>query len=102
MNYFQQKLKQLMKARQLSQTDLAKMAHIPQTTISKWLKNDSVPKITTIEPLAKALNISIGELIGDLGKSIDLSEDDKRWLALSDNQKKLLLTLLDAILNSKI
>ena len=102
MNYFQQKLKQLMKARQLNQTDLAKLSNIPQTTISKWLTKESTPKITTIEPLAKALNISVSELVGDFGNNIKLTEDDKRWLALPDNQKKLLLTLLDAILNSKI
>lgn len=91
-----------MKSRKLSQTDLAKMANIPQTTISKWLTKDSVPKISTIEPLAKALNISVSELVGDFGKNIKLSEEDKRWLALPSNQKKLLLTILDAMLNSKL
>ena len=101
MTHLQKALKQIMSTRNLTQVELAKMAHVSQNSISKWLNGDSSPKIAKLEPLAKALNISVGELIGDFGGNAQLTEDDKRWLALSPKHKKLLLTFLDAILESQ-
>ncbi len=101
MSYFQKSLKNILKTKQLRQTDLSKLANIPQTTISKWLINDADPKLSNILQLAKALNISIGELIGDFGGNVQLTEDDKRWLALSPKDKKFLLKVLDAKLESE-
>ena len=51
--------------------------------------------------MAKALNISVGELIGDFGGNAQLTEDDKRWLALSPKHKKFLLKVLDAMQESE-
>ena len=101
MGNFHTILKNILKARHLRQTDLSRLSNIPQTTISKWLINGADPKLSNLEQLSKALNISVGELIGDFGGNAQLTEDDKRWLALSPKHKKLLLTFLDAILESQ-
>ena len=90
-----------MKQRHLSQKDLAQMANVSQCSISKWLQGGNSPKMANIEPLAKALNISVGELIGDFGGNAQLTEDDKRWLALSPKHKKFLLKVLDAMQESE-
>ena len=101
MSLFQKKLKNLLKSRQLKNSDLSRLSKIPYTTINKWLKNDADPKLSNLLQLAKALNLSVGELIGDFGGNAQLTEDDKRWLTLSPKHKKLLLTFLDAILESQ-
>lgn len=96
MNYFQKKLHQIMQTRRLSQADIAEMANVSQTTISKWLTKNSTPKISSVEPLAKSLGLSVGDLIGDYG-NIQLSDEDKCWLALSTQDKKMLLDFLKLI-----
>ena len=100
MNYFSKKLKQLMISKSLNQKDLATMAHVTQATISKWVKGELSPKVKSVEPLAKALGITVGDLIGDFGNNIKLSDDDKRLLSLSPKQKKLLLSLLDTLIEN--
>lgn len=100
MSLFQKKLKNLLKSRQLKNSDLSRLSKIPYTTINKWLKNDADPKLSNLLQLAKALNLSVGELIGDFGGNAQLTEDDKRWLALSPKHKKFLLKVLDAMQES--
>ncbi len=100
MNYFSKKLKQLINSKGLNQKDLAEMAHVSQATISKWVKGELSPKVKSVEPLAKALGMTVGELIGDFGYDIELTEDDKRLIALTPKQKKLLLSLLDTLIEN--
>ena len=95
MNYFQKKLLQIMQDKKLKQADIAEMANISQTTVSKWLRMENIPRVSSIEPLAKALNISVGELIGDFSHNPRLSEEDKKLLALPMKQKRILLKFID-------
>ena len=95
MTYFSQKLQQIMQIRGLSQKELADMAHVSQAAVSKWLNTDYLPKVKSVEPLAKALNLTVGDLIGDFGNNTDLTEDDKRFICLPPNRKKFLLNFLD-------
>ncbi len=97
MTYFSQKLQQIMQIRGLSQKELADMAHVSQAAVSKWLNTDYLPKVKSVEPLAKSLGLTVGDLIGDFGNNIQLSEDDKCWLALSPQDKKMLLGFLKLI-----
>lgn len=97
MNYLSKKLKQIMETRNLNQKDLAKMANVGQTTISKWLNSNYSPKVKNLEPLAKALGLTVGDLIGDFGAQQELLEEDKRFLALPLKRKRLLLKILDAV-----
>ncbi|MBR4570421.1 MAG: helix-turn-helix transcriptional regulator [Candidatus Riflebacteria bacterium] len=95
MNYFQKKLLQIMQDKNLKQVDIAEMANTSQTTVSKWLRMENLPRVSSIEPLAKALNTSVGELIGDFSYKPSLTEDDKKLLALTARQKKILLKYID-------
>ncbi len=97
MNYLSKKLKQIMETRNLNQKDLAKMANVGQTTISKWLNSNYSPKVKNLEPLAKALGLTVGDLIGDFGQNQELLEEDKRFIALPLKRKRLLLRILDAV-----
>ena len=84
-----------MQDKNLKQVDIAEMANTSQTTVSKWLRMENLPRVSSIEPLAKALNTSVGELIGDFSYNPSLSEDDKKLLALTAKQKKILLKYID-------
>ena len=97
MNYLSKKLKQIMESRKLNQKDLAKMANVGQTTISKWLNSNYSPKVKNLEPLAKALGLSVGDLIGDFGANQELLEEDKKFLSLPLKRKRLLLKILEDI-----
>ena len=101
MNYFQKKLTQIMQEKNLKQSDIAEMAKLSQTTISKWLRMETLPRVRSIEPLAKALNLTVGDLIGDFGNNTNLSDDDRRFICLPPKRKKFLLKFLDFIDNEK-
>ena len=95
MAYFQKKLKEIMKSKQLTQMELAKLAHISQNTVSNWLNDLSSPTLKNLEALADSLNLTVGELIGDFSHNPNLSKEDKKLLALPIKQKKILLKFVD-------
>ncbi|SHH57634.1 helix-turn-helix domain-containing protein [Sporanaerobacter acetigenes] len=49
----------------MSQTELGKRALIPQTTISDWENSKSIPNVEEIKRIAKALGVSVVELLDD-------------------------------------
>ena len=59
MAFFQKKLKEIMKSKQLTQMELAKLAHISQNTISNWLNDSSSPTLKNLELLADSLNMTV-------------------------------------------
>ena len=92
---FKEQLKKLMKDRNLKQSDIAKLAGVSQTIVSKWLRLDSSPKLKYIQPLAKALNIRVSDLTGETDDSENFTATEKRFLALSPSQQEFLIGLLD-------
>lgn len=55
-------IKQLREKNNLTQAELAKKLNVSDKTISKWETEKGYPDITLLEPLSKALNISVTEL----------------------------------------
>lgn len=55
-------IKRLREAKQLTQLELAERIHVSDKTVSKWETAKGLPDITLIEPLAKALGVSVMEL----------------------------------------
>lgn len=63
MNYIQgTTIKKLREQQQLTQRQLAEKLCVSDKTISKWETGKGLPDISLIEPLAKALHISVVEL----------------------------------------
>ena len=56
-------IKQLREKKKLTQLQLAEQLCVSDKTISKWETCKGLPDITLLEPLAKALNISVPELL---------------------------------------
>ena len=102
MSFFIDKLKQIMETKGLTQQKLAQMSNVSNNTISKWLNGQTTPKVKNIEPLAKALNLTVGDLIGDLGNNEQLTEQDKRFISLTPQRKTILLKFLDVIESEEI
>ena len=61
-------VKQLREAKNLTQAELATILGVSDKTISKWETAKGLPDISLIEPLSKALDVSVMELIS--GKPI--------------------------------
>lgn len=92
---FKEKLKKIMLELGLTQKDIALKAKVSQNTVSKWLRLDSSPKLKYIQPLAKALNIRVSDLTGEIEDSEKFTPTEKRFLSLSHKQQEFLMRLLD-------
>lgn len=93
---FSEKLKELMQAKGLSQMDVANLSGISQTIVSRWLRTDLEPRISNLKPLAKALNVRIIDLLEDYSDE-DLTENEKKFLALPENKKQMLIDILETV-----
>ena len=58
-------LKNLRKAKGLSQEELGMKCHVVRQTISKWEKGLSVPDSELLIRLAEVLDVSVGQLLGE-------------------------------------
>lgn len=56
-------IRELRKEKGMTQKDLAELLHITDRAVSKWERGLCAPDLSTLEPLAQALGITISELI---------------------------------------
>lgn len=56
-------IKELREKRNLTQKELAEKINVSDKTVSKWETSKGLPDIGIVEELAKALSVSIGELL---------------------------------------
>lgn len=87
-NDFKKKLKWIMFEKGLSQAKLGTKMGLGQSRISKWITGERTPSLENLEKIAKALNMSAGELI-------DYEPDKKKLnnkdiLAIKDQEINLL------------
>ena len=61
----------LRKIKNITQTDIAALLHIKQSTVSMWEKGKSYPSIPTIYKIAKILKVTPEEVF----KSFEVKED---------------------------
>lgn len=61
-------LKQLRKARGLTQKDLAKRVGITQQAIARYEAQERTPSLRVLKRLAKALDVDMVELLNDVSK----------------------------------
>jgi transcriptional regulator with XRE-family HTH domain len=58
------RLQKLRKAAGLSQSQLAKAARVPVTTLQGWERARRMPRLEAAMKLADALNVTLDELVG--------------------------------------
>lgn len=61
---FSENLRNLRKAKGISQEAMAEQLHVVRQTISKWEKGLSVPDASILIRVAEILEVSVGELLG--------------------------------------
>lgn len=61
----------LRKIKNITQTDIAALLHIKQSTVSMWEKGKSYPSIPTIYKIARILKVTPEEVF----KSFEVKED---------------------------
>lgn len=63
-------IREKMKEKGVTQTELAKYTDVHQTTVSTWIKGKKVPHFETLEKIAEHLDTSVIDLLDDgSGKS---------------------------------
>lgn len=58
-----ERMSEIMTEKKISKADLAKKLNISYSTIQSWIKRNSDPGSIYIEPIAKALNVTINYLV---------------------------------------
>ena len=56
-------IRELRKERNMTQKDLADQLHLTDRAVSKWERGLCAPDISTLEPLAAILQVTVTELI---------------------------------------
>lgn len=85
-NYFVKNLIFLRKSKGLSQVKLGELVGVNQTTIARWEKKEMSPSIDNVEDVAKALNVSLPDLLIK-----DLETNEEKKLIKNENHYKQLL-----------
>ena len=83
---FGENLKTLRKQKGFSQEELATRLHVVRQTISKWEKNLSVPDADTLIRLAKILEVSVSELLGEKIENENTASDVAEQLSRINEQ----------------
>ena len=80
---FAQRLKQYRKAKGLTQQELADLLGVSNKSVSRW-ESGSYPDVATLGPLARALGVTIDELLGESPNIRSLEKSDwQNWLSLA-------------------
>lgn len=90
----QDKIKHLMNSVGWSEYKLAKMAGLPQSTISHLFKRNNAPTFPTVSAICRAFNITMGQFFADEGEAVVLTAEQCNhllaWGAMSDEQRAII------------
>ena len=102
---FGKKLRECREAKKFSQTQLAKEVGVHQSIIGRYEREEAKPTIDVVINIAKALNITIGYLLGE-NEDADLFKDPimlnrlKAINELPEKDKECILYTLDGLLQN--
>ena len=92
-----ERIRQLMDARNWTEYRLAKESNLSQSTIANLFKRNTTASIPTLESICCGFGITLSQFFSE-GNFVELTEDQRdlfdRWVALSEEQKSLLLELV--------
>ena len=74
---FNEKLRKLRTAENLTQEELAEKLYVSRTAVSKWESGRGYPGIDSLKAIAKHFHVTVDELIGG-EEMIALAEEDKK------------------------
>ncbi len=99
-----QRIKQLMDQRDWTEYRLALKCGLSQSTISNIFRRNTTPSVATLETICKAFGITMSQFFAE-GEMVDLNPELKEvfehWIALTPEQKELVLQMLRALNHDK-
>lgn len=103
---FPDRLKELRKAKNISQANLAKMIGIHFAQISRYERGETMPNAQAMTKLAQALNATVdylmngtsSDVVESAGLDKEIIDRFKQVQYLDSEEKKTVLSLLDAFI----
>ncbi len=95
------RLQQLMDDRRWTIYRIAKESNIPWSTVRNMFKRNTDPSIQTLESLCHGLGMTLSQFFdteGNMGISPEQNLLLKKWSMLPEEDKKLVLDLMDSLI----
>ncbi len=96
---FGEKLKKILKEKDISQTDLAKKLNVKHSVVNRWVRGlSNNPQMDTIEKISNVLDVPVNYFINNKNESVE-NDDKNRYkdndvislvMKLIENQNKLI------------
>ena len=96
----QKRIKQLMEERGWTDYRLAKEANLSHSTVTNMFNWNNAPTLPTLEAVCRAFGITLAQFFTEDGESPITEEQQKlfsTWSTLTDEQKRLLLDLMNTM-----
>lgn len=97
----QKRIRQLMEEYGWSEYRLSKESKLSQSTVANVFRRNNAPTLPTLEAICKAFGITLPQFFSESGDPVELTGEQKellkRWNTLSDEQRKLLLDLMNTM-----
>ena len=96
----QKRIKQLMEERGWTDYRLAKEAKLSHSTVTNMFNRNNAPTLPTLEAVCRAFGITLAQFFTEDGGSQITEEQQKlfsTWSTLTDEQKRLLLDLMNTM-----
>ncbi len=93
------RIQELLDARNMSRKELADATGLTEAAISRYITGTRMPKSISLSAIAKALDVTSDELLGNVNDTIDEVDDAIRLVArnagsITKEQKKYLINAL--------
>jgi len=97
----QKRIRQLMEERGWTDYRLAKEANLSHSTVTNMFNRNNAPTLPTLEAVCKAFGITLSQFFSDRDDPSQFTEEQQilfsRWSTLTDEQKRLLLELMNTM-----
>ena len=97
----QKRIKQLMDDRGWTDYRLAKQSGLSHSTVTNMFNRNNAPTLPTLESVCRAFGITLAQFFSEGDSPNTLTEEQQklfsRWSTLSDEQKRLLLELMNTM-----
>ena len=89
-----QRIRQLMKERGLTEYRLALDSGLSKSTVSALLHRNTTPSVPTIEAVCSTLGITVSQFFAEEGDSLPVNEEQRlllqRYAQLTETQKRII------------
>ena len=95
----QKRIRQLMEERGWTDYKLAKESNLSHSTVANMFNRNNAPTLLTLKVVCRAFGIILAQFFSEGNEPNSLTEEQQklfsRWSSLSEEQKKLLLDLMN-------